>query len=88
MLVVETNGFNDRGMLPSGIPVTESTRVVERYERLDFGHMKIEVTIEDPKTFTKPWTLVLRPQLQPDTELLEYVCEKNDDILRHMVGPK
>ena len=88
MLVVETNGFNDRGMLPSGIPVTESTRVVERYERLDFGHMKIEVTMEDPKTFTKPWTFVLRPQLQPDTELLEYVCEKNDDILRHMVGPK
>jgi hypothetical protein len=88
ILVVETNGFHDRGMLPSGIPVTESTRFVERYERLDFGHMKIEVTMEDPKTLSKPWTFVLMPELQPDTELLEYVCEKNDDILRHMVGPK
>jgi len=88
ILVVETNGFHDRGMLPSGIPITESTHFVERYERLDFGHMKIEVTMEDPKTLTTPWSFVLMPELQPDTELLEYVCEKNDDILRHMVGPK
>jgi hypothetical protein len=50
--------------------------------------MRIEVTMEDPKTLTKPWTFVLMPELHPDTELLEFVCEKNDDILRHMVGPK
>lgn len=87
ILVVETAGFNDRGIVPvSGVPMTETTRVTERFERVDFGHLKLQVTLEDPQTFTKPWTFRLAPQLQADTELLEWVCENNDDILRHMVG--
>ena len=87
-MVVETTGFNDRGIVPGGIPITETTRVTERYERIDFGHMKLQITMEDPQTFTEPWTFILTPQLQADTELLEYVCEKNDDILRHMASPR
>jgi len=87
-MVVETAGFNDRGIVPGGIPITETTRVTERYERIDFGHMKLQITMEDPQTFTEPWTFNLTPQLQADTELLEYVCEKNDDILRHMASPR
>jgi len=50
--------------------------------------MKLQITMEDPQTFTEPWTFNLTPQLQADTELLEYVCEKNDDILRHMASPR
>jgi hypothetical protein len=88
-LVVETTGFNDRGIVPAaGVPITETTRVIERFERIDFGHMKLQVTMEDPQTFTKPWTFSLTPQFQADTELLEFVCEKNDGILGHMIGPR
>jgi hypothetical protein len=87
-LVVETIGFNDRGVVPAvEIPMTETTRVIERFKRIDFGHMSLQITMEDPQTFTKPWTFTLTPQFQADTELLEWVCEKNDDILQHMVGP-
>jgi len=53
-LVVETIGFNDRGMVPAGVPMTETTRVTERFERTDFGHMKLQIIMEDPRTFTKP----------------------------------
>lgn len=87
-LVVQTAGFNDRGTLPTGIPITESTRITERYERPNFGHINLRITVEDPQTFTGPWTFDLNPQLQPDTELLEFVCESNEDILRHMVGSR
>jgi hypothetical protein len=88
-LVVETIGFNDRGVVPAvEIPMTETTRVIERFKRIDFGHMSIQITMEDPQTFTKPWTFTRTPQFQADTELLEWVCEKNDDIVRHMVGPQ
>jgi hypothetical protein len=86
--VVQTTGFNNRGTLPGGIPITESTRVTERYQRLDFGHVKIQITVEDPQTFTEPWTFALSSQFQPDTELLEFVCENNENILRHMIGPR
>jgi hypothetical protein len=86
--IVETMGFNNRGWLPGGIPMTETTRVTERFERVDFGHMKLQITMDDPQTFTKPWTFNLTPQLQPDTELLEFVCENNDVILSHMIDAK
>jgi hypothetical protein len=86
--IVETMGFNDRGWIPGTIPMTETTRVTERFERVDFGHMKLQITMDDPQTFTKPWTFNLTPQLQPDTELLEFVCENNDVILSHMIDAK
>jgi hypothetical protein len=84
-LVVQTAGFNDRGTLPTGIPITESTHITERYRRLDFGHLKLQITVEDPQTFTVPWAFDLNSQVQADNELLEFVCEGNEDILRHMV---
>jgi hypothetical protein len=75
-LVVTTTGFNDKGWLDSaGHPQTESLRVTERYRRRDFGHMDFEITIDDPKVFTKPFTVKSQRLLQADTELLEDVCE-------------
>jgi hypothetical protein len=90
MLVVETIGFNNRGLVPgaTGIPMTETTRITERFERIDFGHMKLQIVFEDPQTLNKPWTFNLTPQLQADTELLEFVCEKNGEILQHMVDAR
>jgi hypothetical protein len=75
-LVVTTAGFNDAGWLDvGGHPQTESLRITERYRRRDFGNMEYELTIDDPKTFTKPFTLRADKTLAPDTVLLEDVCE-------------
>jgi hypothetical protein len=75
-MVVTTAGFNDKGWLDSaGHPQTESLRITERFHRRDFGHMDFEITIDDPKVFTKPFTIKTQRTLQTDTELLEDVCE-------------
>jgi hypothetical protein len=85
-LVVETAGFNDRGWLDiEGHPHTEALRITERFRRRDFGHMDLEVTIDDPKTFTRPFSLRIPKTLTPDTDLLESICE-NDTSMPHMVG--
>jgi hypothetical protein len=85
-LVVETRGFNNRTWLDLG-GHTHSTamRMTERFRRTDFGHMDIELTIDDPETFVKPWSVKMPFVLFPDTELLEYVCENEKSIV-HMVG--
>jgi hypothetical protein len=85
-LVVTTAGFNDRGWLDSaGHPQTESLRITERLRRRDVGHMDFEITIDDPKVFTKPFTVKTERLLAPDTEILEDVCENERDG-RHLSG--
>jgi hypothetical protein len=85
-LVVTTAGFNDRTWLDfSGHPHSEALRTTERFRRRDFGHMDFEMTIDDPKTFTRPITLKAVKTLSPDTELLETICE-NERIAPHLVG--
>lgn len=87
VLVVESAGFNDRSWLDySGHPHTEALRVTERFRRRDFGHMELQVTLEDPKTFTKPITVTLAVNYVPDTEMLEYVCNENEKDSAHLVG--
>jgi len=82
-LVVTTAGFNDLGWLDSaGHPQTESLRITERLQRRDFGHMDFEMTIDDPKVFTKPFTFKTERLLSPDTDLLEDVCENERDGVR------
>jgi len=85
-LVVTTAGFNDKGWLDSaGHPQTESLRITERLQRRDFGHMDFEMTIDDPKVFTRPFTVKRERLLAPDTELLEDVCENEKDVA-HLSG--
>jgi hypothetical protein len=85
--VVESTGFNDNVWLDNyGHPATEALHVTERFKRKDFGHMDIEVTIDDSKAYTKPWTVTLPLRLLPDTELLEYICVENNKDLGHLVG--
>jgi hypothetical protein len=87
-LVVETAGFNDRGWLDiEGHPHSEALRITERYRRRDFGHMDLDITIDDPKTFTKPFSLQMPKTLAPDTDLIESICE-NDRSVPHMLGGK
>jgi hypothetical protein len=79
-LVVNSAGFNDQGWLDvGGLPQTESLRLTERYRRRDFGHLEMEVTFDDPKTFAKPFTLRMDKTLTPDTEILEDVCDNERD---------
>ena len=86
-LVVESFGFNDRSWLDhDGHPHTEALRMTERYRRRDFGNLDIEVTLSDPGAYAKPWTVAVRAELAPDTELLEWVCNEKAGGLEHWVG--
>jgi hypothetical protein len=86
-LVVETIGQNGKTWLDmKGLPGTESLRVTERFSRPRTGHMDIAVTIDDPKAYTKPWTANLKWRLEPDTDLIESICEENNRDPAHMVG--
>jgi hypothetical protein len=86
-LVVDSFGFNDRTWLDQdGHPHTEALRTTERYRRRDFGHMDIEVTLNDPSVYARPWTVALKAELTPDTELLEYVCNEGPSQREHYVG--
>ena len=86
-LVVDTTGFNDIGWLDNnGHPQTESLHVTERLRRRDFGHMDLQITIDDSKAYTKPWTVTVAGfNLLPDEELIENICDNEKD-LPHMVG--
>ena len=85
-LVVETTGFNDRGWLDiEGHPHTEALRIIERFHRRDLGHMDLEMTVDDPKTFTRPFSFKMNQTLDPDTDLLESICE-HDTSIPHMLG--
>ena len=87
-LVVSTIGYNDRTFLDDfgGHRHTEALRVTERIKRRDFGHMDIEVTFEDPKAYAKPVKISVVATLQPDTDLIEYVCNENERSRPHLVG--
>ena len=78
-LVVESNGFRDDTWIDrNGSPLTSAARVTERFRRPDFGHLQIEITVNDPKAYTRPWTVTLTQDLAVDTELLDYHCTDNE----------
>lgn len=84
-LVVDTVGFNNKSWLGE-YSHTEQLHVIERYTRRDLGHMDVQVVMEDPGTFIKPWTVNMTWNLAPGEEMLEYVCTENNRDLTHMVG--
>jgi len=82
-LVITSAGFNDQGWLDSsGHPQTESLRLTERLRRRDYGHLEYEITVDDPKVFTRPFTIKRERTLSPDTQLLEDVCENERSRVR------
>ena len=86
-LVVESAGYSDRTWLDhDGHPHTEALRMTERYKRRDVGHLDIEVTLSDPSAYARPWTVAVRAELLPDTEMIEFVCNENERSLEHWVG--
>jgi hypothetical protein len=87
-LIVDTTGFNGKTWLDvRGHPTTEALHVIERFRRRDVGHLDIQLTIDDSKAYTKPWTVTLQPMLlDPDNEFLEDVCNENEKDVKHMPG--
>ena len=88
-LVVDTKGFNGKAWLDlMGKPSTDALHVIERFHRRNFGHMDIQITIDDPKAYTRPWTVMEHVKLSPNTELMEAVCNENNVDLQHMPSVK
>ena len=87
-LVVETNNLRgadedspyDGWMDVNGSPYTRQAKFTERFRRPTFGHLQIDLTIEDPKAYTKPWTVRIDQRLLPDQELIEFVCNENQQF--------
>jgi hypothetical protein len=79
--VVESLGFNDKSWLDDGgHPRSEQMKVTERFRRKDYGHLEIDFTFDDPKAYTKPWTVTVPFVLLPDTDIIENVCENEQDV--------
>jgi hypothetical protein len=90
-LVVRSNGFRDGGWLDiDGSPMTDAATVTERFRRLNYGTLKIDVTIDDPKAYTAPFTVRVNQKLMVDerldAELIEFICQENERDIKHMVG--
>ena len=84
--VVETRYSNGKTWLDMrGLPATDALRVVERYTRPAIGRIAIEVTIDDPKAYTRPWKVDLSWSLLPDVDLIESICEENNKA-EHLPG--
>ena len=86
-LAVDTTGYNDISWLDAAAyPHSDALHTIERITRKDFGHMDVAITIDDPKAYTRPWTVIEPAVYQPDTELIEYICEENNKDPQHIVG--
>ncbi len=84
-LVVESNGFRDDIWIDwNGSVITEAAKVRERIRRPDYGRLEVEVTVDDPKAYTKPWTVTLRQRLAVDTELVDEICLENEKSYQRM----
>jgi len=83
-LVVTSRGFRDGGWLDvNGSPLTDAATVTERFTRVNYGNMDIEITVDDPKAYTRPWTVTVKHQIMLDTELIEFVCLENEKSTEH-----
>jgi hypothetical protein len=86
-LVVETAGFKDQTWIDEhGTPASDRLRLTERFRRINFGTLEIQVTVDDSKTFTRPFTFTLQQRLMPDTELIEFVCGENNLSAARLFG--
>jgi hypothetical protein len=86
-LVVKTTGFNDKTWLDDlGHPHSDKMMVTERYRRPDYGHLILDITVEDEVAYTRPWSTTQLLPLDPTGDLIEYVCNENERDARHSVG--
>jgi hypothetical protein len=88
-LVVETIGFNGKAPLDIiGNPRSEKMKITERYRRRDVGHLDVDITFDDPVAYSRPFTIKVTHELQPDTDVLEYFCNENEKDRAHITNAK
>ena len=84
-LIIETIGLRDDTWIDwNGSVVTQAAKVREEIQRPDFGHLDIQVTVDDPKAYTKPWTVKLKERVVADTELVDEICLEGEQSLKHL----
>ena len=85
-LVVETNNYRGDGWLDArGSPMTEAAKVTERFRRINYGQLDIEFTLDDPKAYTRPFTVRVDQRLMADgSELIEYICHENQQFMKRV----
>jgi hypothetical protein len=84
-LVIDTIGVRDDTWIDwNGSVLTEAAKVREQIRRPDFGHVEIQVTVDDPRAYSKPWTVMIKERLIVDTELIDEICLENEQSLKHM----
>jgi hypothetical protein len=84
-LVVDTIGLRDDTWIDwNGSVLTEAAKVREEIRRPDFGHLVIQVTVDDPKAYTKPWSVTLKQRIVVDTDLIDEICLENEQFLKHL----
>jgi hypothetical protein len=88
-LVVETNNLRGAEDSPydgwldvNGSPYSQQAKFTERFRRLDYSHLQIDMTVDDPKAYTKPWTVRVDQRIVPDGELIEFICNENQQFRR------
>jgi hypothetical protein len=85
-LVAETTNFRDLGWLDvNGSPLTDAAKVTERFRRVNFGQLEVDVTIDDPKAYMRPWTVRINQYIMVDTELIEMICHENQQFMKRIV---
>jgi hypothetical protein len=86
-LVVQSTGFRDGLVLDaSGNFISDAAQLTERFHRLNYGNLEVELTVNDPKVYTKPWTVKLHQFIVLNTEMLDYICLENEKDASHMRG--
>jgi hypothetical protein len=86
-LVVRSVGFKEEWWADRrGTPLTDAATVTERFRRVNYGNMEIEITVDDPKAYAQPWSVALHQDIVLDTELMEYFCNENEKDRDHLVG--
>src|SRR5439155_11568160 len=87
-LVVDTTGYNDRFWFDfDGHPHTTQLHTIERFKRTDMNTLSWDITIEDPGSYAKPFTVQTKAALKPDWDLMEYICQENNTNVQHIQGP-
>jgi hypothetical protein len=86
-LIIESNGFKDGLWLDSGgHPMTDQARLVEKIRRINYGNLEVETTVDDPKAYTRPFTVKSTMFLVINSDLIEYICNENERDRQHLVG--
>jgi hypothetical protein len=86
-LVIHTQGITDGQWLDrNGTPLTDAAKIMERFRRVNFGRLEIEITIDDPKAYTKPWTVKLNHDIAINTQMIDYFCTENEKDIQHLIG--